>query len=220
MRVKICGVRRPEDAQLAARLGADAVGVLVGQAHPSGDFLSPPEAAAILRALPPLVSGVLVSHWPDPASLLELIAAVEPAVLQPHSAITPAAVQRLRQARPGLTLLKAGHVNQGDPLAEASPYAALVDGFVADSCNPATGQVGGTGLPHDWHLTARLVRQLPRPLLLAGGLNPANVAEAIATAAPWGVDVNSGVRGADGFKDPALLERFIAMAKGWGAARR
>lgn len=53
-------------------------------------------------------------------------------------------------------------------------------------------------------------------MLLAGGLYPANVAEAIATAAPWGVDVNSGVRGADGFKDPALLERFIAMAKGWG----
>lgn len=213
MRVKICGIRRLEDARLAAQLGADAIGVLVGQAHPSGDFLTPQQAATILRGLPPLVSGVLVSHWSNPQGLLQLIAAVEPAVLQLHSAIAPEAVPALRQARPGLTLLKAVHSNQGDPLREAGRYAQLVDGFVADSCNPATGQVGGTGLTHDWSLTARLVQHLPKPLLLAGGLTPSNVAEAITTARPWGVDVNSGVKGADGFKDASLLERFIQQAK-------
>lgn len=213
MRVKICGVRRPEDGQLAARLGADAIGVLVGQEHPSGDFVAPQQAAAILRALPPLVSGVLVSHWSDAEALLDLVAQVQPAVLQLHSPIDPEAVAILRAARPGLQLLKALHINQADPLGQALPLAALVDGFVADSCNPATGQVGGTGLTHDWSLTARLVGQLPRPLLLAGGLTPINVAGAIAAVRPWGVDVNSGVKGADGFKDAALLEAFIRAAK-------
>lgn len=213
MRVKICGIRRLEDGLLAARLGADAIGVLVGQSHPSADFIAPEQAGAILRGLPPLVSGVLVSHWSDPSDLLALIEIVQPAVLQLHSPISPDAVQALRAARPGLTLLKAMHVNQGDPLQEALPMAPLLDGFVADSCNPASGQVGGTGLSHDWSLTARLVRQLPKPLLLAGGLTPANVAAAIAVVQPWGVDVNSGVKGAAGFKDAALLEAFIRQAK-------
>lgn len=125
----------------------------------------------------------------------------------------------LRRARPGLTLLKAIHVNQAEPLAEALRYAALLDGFVADSCNPSTGQVGGTGLVHDWSLSARLVEELPKPLLLAGGLTPANVIEAIERVQPWGVDVNSGVTAKDGWEGAALMERFIQQAQRAGASR-
>lgn len=213
VRVKICGIRRPEDGLLAARLGADAIGVLVGQEHASGDFIGAEEAARILRVLPPFVSGVLVSHWTDPQALLELIARVGPAALQLHSAIPVAAVRQLRQARPELTLLKAVHINHGNPLDTITAYGALVDGFVADSCNPDTGQVGGTGLPHDWAVTAELVRRHAIPLLLAGGLSPANVAQAVRRVRPWGVDVNSGVKAVDGFKDAARLERFIQAAR-------
>jgi phosphoribosylanthranilate isomerase len=214
MRVKICGIRRVADGLLAAQLGADAIGVLVGQSHPSDDFITADVAASILRALPPFVSGVLVSHWIDPAALLELIIQVRPAALQLHSAISAEAVRQLRQARPELTLLKALHINHGNPLETISAYGDLVDGFVADSCNPATGQVGGTGLPHDWAITAELVQGQASPVLLAGGLTPANVAAAIGRVAPYGVDVNSGVKGVDGFKDGALLEQFIQRAKG------
>lgn len=213
MWVKICGVRRRADALLAARLGADAVGVLVGQEHPSDDFLPAAEAAAILRALPPGVSGVLVSHRRRAEALLALIDQVRPAAVQLHGAIPPGEVRRLRRAAPGMRLIKAVHIGRDDPLAAIAPYLALVDAVVADSSNPATGQVGGTGRVHDWALTAALVRRLPLPLLLAGGLTPANVGGAIARVRPWGVDVNSGVRGADGGKDPALLAGFITAAR-------
>lgn len=221
VRVKICGIRRLEDALLAARLGADAIGVLVGQRHPSPDFLEPEPAAVILRALPPLVSGVLVSHCSSAAELQPLIARLQPAEVQLHSAIAPEQVQLLRAQWPALKLLKVVHGNEPGALEAMGPYGSLVHGFVADSSNPSTGQVGGTGRTHDWSISAALVQQLPQPLLLAGGLTPQNVAAAIATVRPWGVDVNSGVKGPDGCKDPELLEAFIQAAKGaWMEQRR
>ncbi len=209
MQVKICGIRRCSDALLAAHLGADAIGVLVGKVHPSRDFISPDAAAEILEDLPPFVSGVLVSHLPDAVALQDLIKRVKPDAVQLHGEIPVSDVEQLRRAQPGLTLLKAVHIAGRNPLAAVMPYTKLIDGVVADSLNPATGQVGGTGLIHDWALTAELVTRLPIPLLLAGGLTDRNVAAAIDRVQPYGVDVNSGVKGPDGFKDPRLLERFI-----------
>jgi phosphoribosylanthranilate isomerase len=216
--VKICGVRRPEDARIAVELGADAVGVLVGQSHPSGDFIQPSSAAAILQELPKQVCGVLVSHLENPIALLELIDLIRPVALQIHSPMEPDAVQQLRRARPDLLLHKAVHSNIGNPLETIQLYGDLVDGFVADSCNPATGQVGGTGLTHDWRISAELVERSAKPLWLAGGLTPDNVAAAIEQVKPWGVDVNSGVKGPDGFKHPQRLQAFIQAAKGNGSS--
>jgi phosphoribosylanthranilate isomerase len=216
--VKICGVRRPEDARVAVELGADAVGVLVGQSHPSGDFIQPSSAAAILQSLPKQVCGVLVSHLENPIALLELIEVIRPGALQIHSPMEPDGVQQLRRARPDLLLHKAVHSNIGNPLETIQLYGDLVDGFVADSCNPATGQVGGTGLTHDWRISAELVKRSAKPLWLAGGLTPDNVAAAIEQVKPWGVDVNSGVKGPGGFKHPQRLQAFIQAAKGNGSS--
>jgi phosphoribosylanthranilate isomerase len=218
VRVKICGVRRPEDARLALELGADAVGVLVGQSHPSSDFIQPARAAAILRELPRHVCGVLVSHLEHPLALLELIDRIRPGALQIHSGMQPEAVQQIRRARPELLLSKAVHCNIGNPLETIQRYSHLVDGFVADSCNPATGQMGGTGVTHDWSISADLMKQTPVPLWLAGGLTPDNVAAAIQEVNPWGVDVNSGVKGPDGFKHPQRLQAFIQAAKGYASS--
>ena len=214
MRIKICGIRRRADALLAARLGADAIGVLVGKVHPSSDFISPDQAADILEELPPFVSGVLVSHLPDAEALLQLIERVKPQAVQLHSEIPPEEVKQLRRTQPGLTVLKAIHIRGRNPLKAMVPYSGLVDGVVADSINPLTGQVGGTGLIHDWSVTAELANRLPIPLLLAGGLTDRNVGAAIRRVKPYGVDVNSGVKARDGFKDPRLLERFIQAVRG------
>ncbi len=213
MRVKICGIRSSADALLAAHLGADAIGVLVGQAHPSPDFISAQQAHSILRVLPPFVSGVLVSHASDPEDLLMLIEQVQPTAVQIHSMMRVECVATVRRRHPGLTLLKAVHVNGNEPLAMVRRYADLVDGVVGDSCNDATGQVGGTGLTHDWGLSSDLVEQTKLPFLLAGGLTPENVKEAIAKVRPWGVDVNSGVKGTDGFKSHRRMKEFIDRAR-------
>lgn len=213
MRVKICGIRCRDDALAAAELGADAVGVLVGQSHPSPDFVSAPEARAILAALPPFVSGVLVSHISDPMGLSALINDVRPGVVQIHSPMAVDDVTLLRDLHPGVTLLKAVHINGESPLDVVRRYAAVVDGVVADSWNPSSGQVGGTGLPHDWTVSAAVVAQTSVPLLLAGGLNSRNVAEAIGQVKPWGVDVNSGVKGANGFQCRERMARFITAVR-------
>lgn len=213
MHVKICGVRRPDDGLAAAKLGADAVGVLVGQVHPSAHFVNAADARAILAMLPPFVSGVLVSHLSEPSELLALIDQVRPTAVQIHSPMAVDAVAQVRHLHPGLTLIKAVHCEQGNPMALVERYAAVVDGVVADSSNPSTGQVGGTGLTHDWDQTARLVQQSSTPVLLAGGLNPDNVRQAIARVNPWGVDVNSGVKGSDGFQCLKRMAQFIALAK-------
>ena len=213
VRVKICGVRRVEDALLAAELGADAIGVLVGQHHPSPDFIGVEQAAAVMRALPEPVCGVLVSHLEDADALLELVDQVQPKAVQIHSPMAVNGVRAIRQARPNLLLHKAVHVGSAAAWAAISDYGALVDGFVADSFNPATGQVGGTGLTHDWRLTAELASSASQPLWLAGGLTAQNVAAAIALVQPHGVDVNSGVKGANGFKDPQRLQAFIEAVR-------
>ena len=214
VRVKICGLRRPADAQLAAALGADAIGVLVGQAHPSPHFVDAVTAATILRGLPDQVCGVLVSHLINPEAVLELIDQTAPRALQIHSSMPPEAVLQIRRSQPELLLHKAVHGNSGNPLETIRRYESLVDGFVLDSCNPVTGQVGGTGLTHDWSLSAALVGQTTRALWLAGGLTPMNVAAAIHQVKPAGVDVNSGVNGDDGNKNPERLAAFIAAARG------
>jgi len=213
VKVKICGIRRREDAWLAVDRGADAIGVLVGQQHPSPDFISAEEASAILRTLPPFVSGVLVSHHDNPKDLLALIEQVRPAAVQIHSPMTPDHVAAVRRRHPALTLLKVVHANGAHPLATIRSYRGLVNGVVADSCNPSTGQVGGTGVPHDWNVSAELVQKSGLPLLLAGGLSSTNVADAIALVRPWGVDVNSGVKGDDGFKSASRLTEFIDRAR-------
>jgi phosphoribosylanthranilate isomerase len=212
-RVKICGVRSVGDGRLAAAAGADAIGVLVGQVHPSDDFVSVGEAAAILAALPPLVSGVLVSHLEDPASLLALAQRSGARTVQVHGAMDIAGLAWLRrqaeQPGSGLRILRAVPVMGRAAIEAALAVAPLVDAVVADTANPRTGQVGGTGIVHDWQLSAELRARLPVPLILAGGLTAANVGEAIARVRPYAVDVNSGVKGADGFKDPQRLRAFL-----------
>lgn len=221
-RVKICGIRRLEDARLAAEAGADAIGLLVGRRHASRDFLEAEAAAAIVALCPPLVTPVLVTHLEEPDEIDRLARDIGVTTIQLHSDLPPDAVRRVRALGPrGLRLLKALHVTAPEEsFAVAEAYRELVDGFVLDSINPATGQVGGTGLVNDWDLAARLVAALaPLPVMLAGGLTPENVADAIARVAPFGVDANSGTKGPDGFKDPARARAFVAAAKGLPSAR-
>lgn len=215
IRVKICGIRRIEDARLAASAGADAIGLLVGRRHPSPDFLEPEAAAAIVSLCPPFVTPVLVTHLEDPAEVHALACDLAISTIQIHSDMPPEGVAELRRlGGPARRLLKALHVVSAESLHQGDAYRELVDGFVLDSINPATGQVGGTGLVSDWDLAARMVAHLaPLPVLLAGGLRPENVADAIARVRPFGVDANSGTKGADGFKSAERVTAFVRAAK-------
>jgi phosphoribosylanthranilate isomerase len=214
MYVKICGIRRQEDALIAAELGADAIGLLVGQRHNSPDFVSATVARDIARALPPSVEAVLVTHVKEIDELERLLQRSEITMIQLHSQIAPSSVERLRGRLPHLKIFKSVSVISADSVAYPEAFAQLVDGFVLDSINVATGQVGGTGKTHDWSVSRQIVMRYPDiPIILAGGLNSENVRSAIEEVHPFGVDVNSGTKASDGFKDPRKMEAFIVQAK-------
>ena len=213
VRVKICGIRRLEDAFSAIRWGTDALGFLVGQRHTSADFITAEQARAIIVKLPPFVSKVLVTHLLQAEEVLDLASQTCVDTVQLHGEIDPRQIRLLREKRPQLRLLKSFHVVDEASVEYGLPYYSLVDAFVLDSLNAETGEIGGTGLVHDWAVSRRVVSRYPIPVILAGGLTPENVREAIETVKPYGVDVNSGLRCNNGFKDHAKVHAFIENAK-------
>jgi len=218
MYVKICGIRRHEDALIAAELGADAIGLLVGQRHNSPDFISAAVAREISRTLPPSVEAVLVTHITEVDEIERLLRQSGITAVQLHSEITADSVANLRARFPDLKVFKSVHVISAESVRYPEGFSKVVDGFVLDTINVATDQVGGTGNIHDWSISQKIVERFPDiPIILAGGLNSKNVRSAIESVHPFGVDVNSGTKGSDGFKDARKMREFIREAKRLGA---
>ncbi len=211
-RVKICGITTREDAWAAISLGADGLGFLVGLLYDSEDELSASEAGKILETLPPFVSGTLVTHRADPAVVRELCREARPQVVQLHGPYPVDRIPELRDAFPTIKVIKAVHVENDLCLDQAAKAAEYVDAILLDT-KTAT-RIGGTGMVHDWSMSRRVREALAhKPVILAGGLNPGNVASAIAQVRPYAVDVNSGVSIRRGKKSPVLMERFIDAVK-------
>ena len=211
MRVKICGIRRVEDALAAVDAGADAVGCLVGLDYAAPDGIDPLTARGIFAALPPFVARVLVTHRTGLAEVTTLVQESGATVVQLHGEFPTVAIPALREALPFAAIVKSVHVKGDGTVAAALAAARAADAILLDTI--ARGRIGGTGKTHDWSISARIAAASPKPVILAGGLNPENVAEAIAKVRPFAVDVNSGTRGADGWKDHAKIRAFIGVAK-------
>ena len=214
MRVKICGLRRVEDALAAVQAGADAVGCLVGLDYATPDRIDPAAARRIFEALPPFVTRVLVTHRTGLSEVTTLMRESGATVAQLHGEFPLVAISALREALPYAAIVKSVHVTGEDTIAAALAAARVADAILLDT--RTRGRIGGTGKTHDWSISARIAAESPRPVILAGGLTPDNVAEAIARVRPSAVDVNTGTRGADGFKDHAVIRAFVAAAQNWG----
>ncbi|MBX3745500.1 MAG: phosphoribosylanthranilate isomerase [Verrucomicrobiae bacterium] len=210
VRVKICGITRAEDAWTAIEAGADALGFMCYPGSPR--YLDPDAIRAITDTLPPLIArvGVFVdADFPTVAGTLER-AGLD--TLQLHGDESPDFCRRFGSAR----VIKAFRVDSPaalDRMEAYRPLTWLLDSYVA-------GSHGGTGRTFNWDLARDAVVRGGR-VILAGGLNPGNVAGAVLHVRPYGVDVSSGVECAPGRKDPARVRDFIAAAKGseGGASR-
>lgn len=213
MKVKICGIRRVEDALAACAAGADAIGVLVGQKHFSKDFIDVNNARSIITALPPLVSSVLVTHEVDRMTIDALLSFIQPTTLQLHAESTVEDIEWIRTRFPFLKILKSIHITGIESLKTAQIYAPYVNGLLLDSINNATNQIGGTGKTHDWSISTMIVEAVSCSSFLAGGLNPENIQLAIQTVRPYGVDINSGTKAEDGFKSTDKMIEFVTKAK-------
>ena len=208
VRVKICGITRKEDLDDAAAAGADAVGFVVGVAS-SPRNLSINEAERLIRQVPLFVKSVLVMV---PKSLEELVKTCEklnPDAVQIHGENIVGAV---REQLPNKLLIGAVKANPPDAVDNALKAAEMFNAVLLDSF--ARGKHGGTGIIHDWNLSQHIkVAIQPKPLILAGGLNPENVAEAVRTVQPYAVDVSNGVEQQPGIKDHKKIIEFIKNAK-------
>ena len=199
VRVKICGITSVEDALLACELGADAIGLNFYSKSPR--CISPYTASKIIRKLPPFVAtvGVFV-NW-QAAPITALAKALGLAAAQLHGDERP---QLTAEIAKKVSVIKALHVGEGSALPAFAKYRGAA-AFLLDA--PHSGQYGGTGHTTDWSL-AHTAAESHR-ILLAGGLTPENVAEAIRAVRPYAVDVTSGVESKPGRKDPAKLSAFF-----------
>lgn len=200
VRIKVCGLTRPEDALLACRLGADAAGFIFYKKSPR--YICPEEAGRITALLPPFVSrvGVFVDESPERVRDVFRIAGLD--IAQLHGQEPPESLPHY----PG-RIIKAFRVQGQESLQELSRYSP--DAFLLDTYRP--GQPGGTGAIFDWSVAVQAKQA--GPVILAGGLGPDNIAEAIRTVEPYGVDVSSGVESEPGIKDPEKLRRFIITCR-------
>jgi phosphoribosylanthranilate isomerase len=195
VRVKICGITNREDAWAAVEAGADALGFVFA---PSLRQVTPAQAGAIIAALPPFVTTVGVVVDQDVTAILRECPLD---AVQFHGQEPPEALA----AVPGVRRIRALRLRSVEELAGLAQYAGVAHAFLLDSY--VEGRAGGTGAPFAWELAAGA--DLPRPLILAGGLTPENVAAAIRQVRPYAVDVSSGVEAAPGRKDAARLRAFL-----------
>lgn len=210
VRVKICGITRKEDLDAAAAAGADAVGFVVG-AVVSPRNISLEKAEQLFRQVPPFVKSVLVTVPASADNLAEVCKKLNPDVVQIHGSNLRSAVL-FREALSTMPLIGAVNANSADALESAQAASKTFGAVLLDSL--ADGQYGGTGTVHDWTLSKRIRNAVhPTPLILAGGLNPENVAEAVRAVQPYAVDVSSGVELQPGLKDNKKMMNFVRNAK-------
>ncbi|KGJ09942.1 phosphoribosylanthranilate isomerase (plasmid) [Paracoccus versutus] len=206
--VKICGLTEAAGLAAAVEAGARYVGFVF---FPKSPRHVTPEAAAELAAQVPLgVAKVGLFVDPDDAALEAVLARVPLDLIQLHGAETPARVAEVK-ARSGLPVMKAVGIADPQDLDQLWDYGLVADMLLIDAKPPKDAPLpGGNGLAFDWRLLAG--RQILKPWLLAGGLTPENVAEAIRLTRAPGIDVSSGVESAPGIKDPQRIRNFIARA--------
>ena len=221
-RTKICGIRSPEEIELAAFYGADAVGFITEVPVESPRKLDSDTAAYLVSRVPETLSSVLVIMPENADTALELIEKIKPDIVQIHSRL-PLLELKIIKEKTGIPIIKTLSVPaQGEASSESpgkSAFASslleevslledadIVDSILLDSARPE--KPGGTGCVHDWTLSRRISEETQLPLILAGGLKPENVREAVRVVSPYAVDTASGVETC-GKKDAIKIKSFI-----------
>lgn len=208
-RIKVCCISSLDEAWLAIRHGASALG-LVSQ-MPSGPGVIAEELIAeIAAAIPPGVASFLLTSRQDVDGIVEQQRTARVNAVQIVDRLEAGTYAELRERMPGVAIVQVIHVHDEASIEEAAAVAPQVNAMLLDSGNQrlAVKELGGTGRRHDWRISARIREAVPVPVYLAGGLNAENVGDAIAEVRPFGVDICSGLR-TDGKLDERKLERFV-----------
>ncbi len=218
MIVQIYGILTPEDAAMVASLGADHIGVVVGDRGRTPDEVDFATARAIFAAVPASTVKVALTVATDLDEIEGMARAVRPDILHLSSGLDapdPDAMKILRARLPGLLLMRAIPVSGPETIDAALLFQETSDYLLLDTKDPGRAVIGATGQTHDWTISRQIVEQVHVPVILAGGLSPENVAEAIRAVRPWGVDslTHTNRPGQPIRKDPERVRRFIEAAR-------
>ena len=206
-RIKFCGITRAEDIRIAVSLGVDAIGLILVPGSPR--CLTLARARELRAQVPAFVATVVLSLDADPAETVRQAAILRPTLWQFHGSESPEDCARI-----GVPYLKAVPMAQPQHALEFAARYPGASGFVLDS--HAAGGQGGSGKAFDW---ARIPQDLDAPIVLAGGLTPDNVFDAVNAVQPYALDVSSGIESAPGIKDVARMRAFVDAVRRADATR-
>lgn len=212
-KIKICCISSVDEAKLAIKYGASALGLV--SAMPSGPGpISEELIAEIITHIPKGIASFLLTSKQDADSIIAQQRKTKATTLQLVDSVSFEVYHVLRKELSGISIVQVIHVMDESSIDEAKSIAPLVDMILLDSGNPklAIKELGGTGRKHDWSLSRKIVESINKPVFLAGGLNAENVRKAIEIVKPYGVDLCSGVR-TNGVLDEEKLCRFLALVK-------
>ncbi len=206
-RIKMCGITRVKDVEAGIAAGLDALGFIFYDKSPRN--VDPDFVRNVIAQVPPFIDCVGVFVDRDRQELEEIVEYCGLSHAQLHGNEEPKYCERVERLVSPCRVVKAFRVSDESKASDFSPYDASAHGYLLDTY--VKGNAGGTGATFDWGIIERLALQ--RPMILAGGLSPGNVAEAIRSVAPFAVDVNSGVEVEPGIKDHAKLENFVRTVR-------
>ena len=211
-RIKMCGTTSIEDAHKAVELGIDALGFIF--VNTSERFIAVEKAREITKSLPPFVNKVGVFVNEGLTEIEEMVDYLGLDAVQLHGDEEPDFCEKVGRAVPSCTVMKAFRVGDQSWEDDFLPYNGIVSGFLLDTY--VKDKEGGTGVSFDWNILSRLNLQMP--YILAGGLHPENIDEALKLVSPYGVDVNSGIEISPGIKDHEKLQRFVGKVRAFDAS--
>lgn len=211
-RVKICCISSLEEARLAIRYGASALG-LVSEMPSGPGVISEALIAEIASNAPPGVTTFLLTSKQDAGEIIEQHRRCRTNCIQLVDQLLTGGYDELRAALPGISLVQVIHVTGEESIAQAEALAPEVDAILLDSGNPnlSAKELGGTGRTHNWAISHTIRERIGKPLFLAGGLRPENVRAAVETVAPYGLDICSGVRANGRLSESKVAALFQAL---------
>lgn len=209
--IQVAGVLNLIEAQMLIKAGVQYIGFPLRLGYHKED-ISETEAKEIISVFPPNVNAILISYEQNPYEIIKLMNKLNVKIIQIHSETSIDTLSYLKEIDPEIIIIKSLIVKNDNfdelsqQIDELTPY---VDAFITDTYDEETGAIGATGKTHNWDISKKLVGVSKKPIILAGGLNPENVAEAIAYVQPYGVDVHTGVEDINGIKNKILVETFL-----------
>jgi phosphoribosylanthranilate isomerase len=213
--IQIAGIIDVDEAQMLVEAGVNYLGFPFRLPVHKED-LTVEAASQIIRSLTPPHHGVLITYLNRADEIIELCGKLGTKIVQLHGEINIEELNKLKELVPQLVIIKSLIVRRNNLVeleVDLNKFEHLVDMFITDTYDPVTGASGATGKPHDWEISRRLVELSAKPIILAGGLNPDNVAQAIKIVCPAGIDAHTGVEGPDGRKDRNRVGKFVTAAR-------